>query len=456
MTSRNAVEEPEEVSASRGRDVEHIYVERVPSDGRKMRRVLIAAVAGLVVLLLVYVGFVRRRAATAAPAASTAAAPAAPVPISTVAAVKQEIPVYIQTTGSLTPYETTDVASQVAGRVVSTPVDAGAYVRQGTVIARLDDRDARLRVEQAQAAVSQAEAAVKQARANLGLAGGQQLDPERVPEVASARSQMELAEANERRYRALVETGDVPQAQYDEFRSRAETARKAYEAAVAKARSGGAGIDMQLSALESARAQLGMARKALADCVITAPLSGYVANRQTAVGEWVTTSSVIATIVQNDTLKLLLQVAEADAARVREGMPVRLRVDAFPDREFAGTVAEIIPALDTASRSLIAVVGVLNPDGALKPGMFATARVVEPSAGKVGILVPAQAVIRSATGSGVVYVVANDRAEARAVQTGQEVDGMVQIVEGVAEGEEVATAGADKLADGATIVRSAR
>jgi multidrug efflux pump subunit AcrA (membrane-fusion protein) len=378
-----------------------------------------------------------------------------PVPVSTIAAVKREIPIFVDASGSLTPFEQTDVAPPEAGKVVATPVDAGSFVQRGQVLARLDDRDARLRVQQAEAAVAQAEAAVTQARANLGLRGNQQLDPERVPEVASARSQMELAEANERRYRSLVETGDIPQAQYDEYKSRAETARKAYEAAVAKARSGGAGIDVQESAVQAARAQLALARKALADTVITAPLSGYVVERPTAVGEWVTTSSRIATIVQNGTLKLLLQVAEADAARVHIGVPVQLRVDAFPDREFSGTVSEIIPALDPASRALIAVVGDANPDGALKPGMFATARVVEPSEGNTGILVPASAVIRNASGTSVVYVVRDNHAEARAVQTGEAIDAMIQIVDGVAEGEEVVTAGAERLSDGTPITKSA-
>src|SRR5206468_374661 len=123
--------------------------------------------------------------------------------------------------------------------------------------------------------------------------------------------------------------------------------------------------------------------------------------------------------------------------------------DAYPDRDFGGNVAAIIPALDPASRSLIAVVAVPNPDGALKPGMFGTGRVIEPSAGNMGVLVPREAVIHTGTGTSVVFVIRDGRAEARAVQVGQEVDGMVQIVEGVAEGDEVATAGADTLTDGA-------
>ncbi len=453
MTLRNVAEDPGTRSDDRG-TVEPIRIERYPDDRRKTRLVLMAAAAGLVGLVLIYFVFIREKkpAATAAGAPGAAAtAPAAPVPISTVSAVKREVPIYVEASGSLTPYETTDVAPLVAGKVVATPVDAGSWVDRGSVLARLDDRDARLNVQKAEAAVSQAEAEVKQQKATLGISGGQPLDPTKVAEVQSAKADLDLARANEGRYRRLVETGDVPQAEYDQYRARAETAQRAYEAAIAKARSGGAGIDVQESALQASRAQLAIAKKALADCTIVAPLSGYVVERPTAVGEWVTTSSKIATMVQNDVLKLLLQVAEADAARVKIGMPAKLRVQAFPDREFDGMVSEIIPSLDPNSRAMIAVVGVRNSENLLKPGMFATTRVVEPSAGNLGILVPAQAVVRTGTGSSLVYVIKDGHAEARAVRTGQEVEGMIQIVDGVNEGEAVATAGAEKLADGAPV-----
>jgi multidrug efflux pump subunit AcrA (membrane-fusion protein) len=172
-----------------------------------------------------------------------------------------------------------------------------------------------------------------------------------------------LAQTNERRYRSLLETGDVPQAQYDEIKARADTAQKTYEATLAKAKAGGAGIEVASSGVEAARANLDLAKKALADTVITAPLSGYVAERPAAVGEWLTNTSKIATIVQVDTLKLMLNVAESDAARIRMGMSVKLRVDAFPEREFGGNVAAIIPALDPSSRSLVVQVDVPNPGG---------------------------------------------------------------------------------------------
>ena len=422
---------------------------------RRTRRVLLGAAIGLVLVVLISALVLRREQPAQPEAAATAvpAAAAAPVTISTATAAVRELPIYIEATGSLTPYETTDVAPETSGQIVSTPVDVGDYVRWGQVIARLDDRDARLRVQQAEAAVRQAEAGVKQSRARLGLEGGERLDPSRVAEVESARAQMELAEVTERRYRNLVETGDVSRAQYDETHARAETARQQYQTALASARSGGAGIEVASTSVEAARAQLALARKALADTAITAPFDGYVGDRPVAPGEWVTPTSKVATIVQTGILKLLLTISESDAGQIRTGMPVVLTVDAYPGREFRGLVGAIVPSLDAASRSLVAVVGVPNPEGLLRPGMFASGRVLEPNEGRRGVVVPREAVVPASGSSSRVFVIRDGRAEGRVVQIGQAEGGFVHIVSGVNEGEEVAVSGVASLTDGAPIAR---
>src|SRR5438105_3720439 len=85
------------------------------------------------------------------------------IPVTTARAVTQEVPTTIQATGSLTATETSDVASQTSGQVVSTPVNVGAFVHKGDVIARLNEKDARLRLQQARANEQQATAAIRQA-----------------------------------------------------------------------------------------------------------------------------------------------------------------------------------------------------------------------------------------------------------------------------------------------------
>src|SRR5205085_5794753 len=307
------------------------------------------------------------------------AAEAPPVAVTTARATVREVPSTIEATGSLAANETSNVAPQTSGQVAYTPVSAGAFVPQGDVIARLNEKDARLRLQQAQAGAQQAAAAVRQAEARLGLGPNGRFDASLIPEVKSAAAayeaalaQQRLAEANAKRYAELVETGDVARSVYDQYRTQAETARaqannmrQQLETTVNQARQNNQAIQTAQAALEGARAQVAIAEKAVADTTIRAPYPGYVSERPVAVGEYVTTASVIATILLTNPLKLQLQVPEGDAPKVHVGMAVSLSVDAYPDRKFAGRVSAINPAVDPTSRSVMVEAEVDNPDNAL-------------------------------------------------------------------------------------------
>ena len=390
---------------------------------------------------------------------------AAPVQVSTVRVATRPVPAYIEATGSLAATESSNVASQGSGQVVSTPVNVGAFVRQGTVIARLNERDARLRLQQARAGVSQAIAGVRQAEARLGLSPGGRFDASTIPEVRSAAaayqsalSAQRLAEANERRYAELVETGDVARSVYDQYRTQAETARQqsnvarqAMETAANQARQSNQAIQTAQAEVESARAVASIAEKAVADTVIRAPYSGYVSDRPIAVGEYITPSSVVATILLTNPLKLQLQVPELEAPRVQVGMPVSTSVDAYQDRKFAGRVTAINPAVDPASRSFTVEAAIENPDNALRSGMFATARITQPGGGQ-SVYVPSAAVVRDQnTNSFRVFTVKEGVAHLMVVQIGDEENGWVQILTGVQTDEEVAVNNLEQLYEGARV-----
>lgn len=431
--------------------------------------IILSIVALLAVSLVAVVRSRSRSGAEEAAAASESAESAAlaPVPVPTARAVSQQVAAYIQATGSFTANESSDVAPETSGQVVATPVDAGDFVKQGAVIARLDDRDARLRAQQAQAAVRQASAALRQAQAKLGLGPNGTFTASDIPEVRAARqnyeaaeAQARLAEANERRYANLVETGDVSRAVYDQQRAQAETARaqanaarQQLEVAINTAQQSNAGIGAAQASLEAARSQAALAEKTVADTVIKAPFSGYVVERPVAVGEYVTPSSRIATLLLNNPIKLLLQLPESDVGRISIGMPVVVTVAAYPDREFEGKVAVVIPAIDPVSRTVTVVAGIDNRSNALRPNMFATGRILQPG-GAEGVFVPRSAVMSdSSTGTARVYVVQEETARLRVVQVGEQEGDLVRVVSGVSAGDEVATANLDQLFDGAVIRR---
>jgi multidrug efflux pump subunit AcrA (membrane-fusion protein) len=136
--------------------------------------------------------------------------------VAVVQAATRMVSASVQVTGSFVAKELSDVAPEAAGRIVATPVDVGDFVQQGQILARLDDRDAKLRLDQAQAAEQQAEAALRQAESRIGLGQGESFNPSNVPEVLSAKAayesalaQAKLAEADAQRYENLIKTGDV-------------------------------------------------------------------------------------------------------------------------------------------------------------------------------------------------------------------------------------------------------
>jgi multidrug efflux pump subunit AcrA (membrane-fusion protein) len=398
-------------------------------------------------------------------AAAGTAAEAAPVAVTTATAVARDVPSYIQATGGLIADETSDVATQASGQVVATPVGVGAFVRQGDVIARLNDRDARLRLVQAQAGVQQAVAGVRQAEARLGLRPGGNFDASGIPEVRAAGSSLEealanlrQAEANERRYRDLVQTGDVAMSVYEQYRTTRDTARaqvnaarQQLEVAVNTARQSNQAVQSAEAAVESARSTVAIAQKAVADTTVRAPYAGYISNRPIAVGEYVTPASVVATVLRTNPIKLQLQVPEADAPHVSAGMGVSLEVDAYHDRKFAGTVTAVNPAIDPASRSATIEAAVENGDNALRSGMFVTARIVR-QGGSRAVYVPRAAVLSDQnTQSYRVFVIQDGTAKLRVVQLGTEEGDVIQILSGVSADETVATNNLEQLFEGARV-----
>ena len=389
----------------------------------------------------------------------------APIVITTTKVIAREVPSYIQATGSLVADETSDVASQASGQVVATPVGVGAFVRQGTVIARLNDRDARLRLQQAQAGVQQAIAGVRQAEARLGLRPGGKFDASTIPEVREAAANLEqaqaearLAEANEKRYRELVETGDVARSVYDQYRTQRDTARarvnaarQQLETAINTARQSNQAIQTAEAAVAEARAAAAIAQKAVADSVVRSPYAGYISNRPIAVGEYVTPSSVIATVLRTNPIKLQLQVSEAEAPYITQGMGVSLEVEAHGDKKFAGQVTAVNPAIDPVSRAVTVEAAVENGDNQLRSGMFATARIVRAGGGRAVYLPRAAVLADPNTQSYRAFVIEGDIAKLRVVQIGTEEGDMIQILSGVQADETVATSNLEQLYEGARV-----
>jgi RND family efflux transporter MFP subunit len=371
------------------------------------------------------------------------------IEVTTAPAISRQLPRFFEATGSLAGNEQTDVAPAVAGKVVAVGVDLGSYVQRGRVLVRLDDRDARIRLEQAQAQVTQAQAAVRQAEARIGLRPGQSFVAERVPEVGAARVALELAEKNLRRFERLIESGDVSRSAYDQQKAQRDQLQEQYEVALQAARQNYAAVQTARAAVTSAQTQIETQRKAIADAVVTAPISGFVADRPADLGEYVTTSTKVATIVSTNPLRMRIDIPEQAISSVQVGQSVSVNVSAYPDRSFSGRVARISPNVTATSRTLTVEAEIENGEGLLKPGQFATVR-IQQSTTSAAVLVPARAVHTEGASSHL-FVIKNGRAEMRLVQLGQTEGDMVEIRSGVAAGEQVATSNVEALSDGVAV-----
>src|SRR4029453_11284642 len=136
--------------------------------------------------------------------------------------------------------------------------------------------------------------------------------------------------------------------------------------------------EQSFRSLDAARARVALAKKALADTAVRAPLTGLVVERVVSVGDYVTKGAKVATVVRIDPLRVELTVPEQQVALIKVGQQVRLTVDAYPGEEFAATIKFVSPALRSDQRALTVEAVALNKDGRLKPGLFATALVHQP------------------------------------------------------------------------------
>src|SRR5947209_1350043 len=368
------------------------------------------------------------------------------VEVTTAKAVTRDLRRFLEATGSLAAEEQTDVAPAVGGKVVSVSVDLGSFVQKGAVLVRLDDRDARIRLEQATAQVAQSEAAVRQAEARIGVRPGQAFNPEQVADVRASRVALELAEKQLRRFERLAETGDVSRSAYDQQKAQRDQLQQQYDVALEQARQNYAAIETARAAVASAKTQIESSRKAIADAVVTAPISGYVSDRPADLGEYVTTSSKIATIVRTNPLRVNIDVPEQEITAIKVGQSVSASVSAYPDRSFSGYVHHIAPGVTPNSRTMTVEAQIENNEGLLKPGQFTTVRILMPQS-TPALLVPQRAV-RTEAGTSYVFVIKEGRAEKRIVQLGQTDGDMIEIKTGLSAEDQIATSNVELLNDG--------
>ncbi|HKA13984.1 MAG TPA: efflux RND transporter periplasmic adaptor subunit [Myxococcota bacterium] len=327
------------------------------------------------------------------------AAPAKGTPVTAERVSAHRIVEQIQATGELLAVEEASVAAEVGGRITALRVSEGAPVHAGDVVLEIDRE-----------------------RRELELANENAM-------VAAARSEIAQQRRELDRIRTLHKSEAASQAQLDAATTRVSAAE---------------------AALAAAEAKLGLARLALRNASVAAPFDGLVARRFVSAGDHVSEGEKLFDLVALDPIEVEFHLTERDSARVEVGHPVEVRVTPYPDEVFHAKVHVVSPRIDPATRTLRVKALVENPERKLRPGLFARADLGVAVRERVA-MVPEQAVLQRSDGSVVFVVRDGNRAERRQVRLGVFRDGLAEVVDGVAVGEQVIVRGSSRLVDGSVI-----
>jgi RND family efflux transporter MFP subunit len=368
--------------------------------------------AALVIFLGIVAGGCSTQAEDKKQAAKAAERPPVAVEVTKVRA--SEVTGAIEATGSLAYKFGADVKSEYTGIVTDVFVNEWVRVKKGDPLAKLDTREAEVVLQKARAAVEVAKANILQA------------------EVSQNRANREFERAQK-----LKETGLITQQNFDDARTETEAAKARIEAAKAQ--------------MKVAEEDVLYAQTRLSKSMIQSPLDGMVSFRNVNVGDFVGEMGAkpMFRIVDTRILELTVTAPSSEMGAVRIGQPLHFSSDAFPGRDFVGKVMFINPVVNEADRSIKVVAEVENREDQLKGGLFVQGRIL--TGKRTGVLKIPRAALLSwdvAGKKGEVFMVNQDVAKRRPVQTGTILGDQVEIISGLAAGDQVITRGGFNVKEG--------
>ncbi|MFL6811496.1 MAG: efflux RND transporter periplasmic adaptor subunit [Bradyrhizobium canariense] len=316
-----------------------------------------------------------------------------PVAVSAAEAKSEVVPNLLTAVGGLAAVHQVDVSADVNGRVTEIKFEPGTHVEAGTPLVQMFDA------------------------------------PEQ-GDLANFKAQSTVAQLSLDRAKQLASRQFGPQATVD-------TAQAAYDQALA-------GI---------AKTEALISQK-----LVRAPFAGDLGVRKVEVGQYLTAGTAIVSLTDLSELWANFTVTEKDSGNLKVGQPVRLKVDAYPGRTFDAKITTIEPQISADTRNIRVQATISNPEKILKPGMFVTTTVVLPDKPAV-VTVPETAVDYTLYGDSVFVITEKKEADGKTslsavrtfVQTGNRVEGRVEIVKGVKPGDKVVAVGQLKLQSGAAV-----
>jgi len=338
--------------------------------------------------------------------------------------------------GTLAAVDQVTISSEADGKVSRILADLGDRVKAGQPLILVDR-------EKQQYNFDQQRASLEKALAQLGAPDPQHLpEAEKTPDVMKAAADLAQAKQAYDRASQLFKRTLVPQQTLDDAATTLQSKQASYDLSLQNAKNLRASI-------QASEASMKLADRQLRDTEIRAPFDGIVEKRLVNIGELVKTQMPVMAVVRVDPLKVIAEIPEKMAPWIKEGQPVQLRVDAYPDQVFEGKLSRISPAVNTATRAFPFEALVPNKDATLKPGTFARVHI---ETGKLDqVLTLPYAVMQYRYGVNRVFTVDGGKAAARELKVGKRLGERIEIISGVKAGERVAATDVDKLTDGAPV-----
>jgi RND family efflux transporter MFP subunit len=258
-------------------------------------------------------------------------------------------------------------------------------------------------------------------------------------QLAAAKANLDLVKKGARK-----EDIKVVEAQVEQTQAQLKTLE-----ALREARSWEAKIKGAQAQAEQAEVALGLAKIRLEDCTIKAPISGIISKRFVDVGSMVGPTQPLVSIVDVDTLKILTHASDEDLNKIKFAQRVEVKVGAYLNQTYEVRETNISPVMDPLSRKIKVNIRIPNPDYLIKPGMFPKIRLLAEQ--ENALLIPKAAVIKK-EGEDLVFVVRDNHAHLQKVGLGLEKGNVVQILEGLKEGDQVVISGQTGLHGGDPVI----
>ena len=343
---------------------------------------------------------------------------------------------FYEATGTVRSRTTSVVSSRIMGSIISIHVREGDRVRAGQTLIEIDSRDATAQLQKAQAGIREAEGALDEIERNIQASGSGK---------AAAEASLALAASTYNRYKALMERRSVSPQEFDEVQAKYKVADAEAERATRMLSSLVARKNQVLARIDQAKAEVVNAQVYASYGRVASPMNGIVTAKQAEVGAMAAPGVPLLTLEDDSHYRLEASVEESQIQTIHVSEQVQVRIDALGDEQLSGTVSEIVPMADPASRSHTVKID-LPAGPALRSGSFGRARFS--SGQKQAITIPRRAITERGQLVSVFVVDDSGMARLRLIKTGKAFGDRVEVLTGLSDGERIVIDGVETVSDG--------